>query len=386
MEIKNQVIDRVDNLNIVAEVSKIAAAGWFYAICSKSEIERIKDPQNGDDFILLLRADIIADNMRLYRVVKHYVDIAVRYGVEWSLEEFYKTDYFEYFKNHLPVDLKEKVDGIATGLIFTKEANGLIFKTDFGFCSVLSASLFYFIKFSFLALIDSGGRIPPEVCVASLRIAIRTMFEKETLDFDWDPRGIIPEDIEKVITAPYPYIMTFLAGHEYSHFLNGDLDDYHAVQKTISTYFKDGEDYKKIGAYNSNQKQEFAADLGALNYPKFDDEEYNLYYYYALSWFAILAIFEAAENTMFPPFNKQSHPGAKARYNNILNNAKRPSNFEEMKVFYMIDLPRLVSDYEGIIIEDVQYNYEGYEFEGSVYLAAPNTEWRGPELIDRVDY
>ena len=386
MEIKNQVIDRLDNPNIVAEVSKIAAAGWFYAICSKSEIERIKDLQNGDDFILLLRADIIADNMRLYRVVKHYVDIAVRSGVKWSLEEFYKTDHFEYFKNHLPVDLKEKVDGIATGLIFTKEANGLIFKTDFGFCSVLSASLFYFIKFSFLALIDSGGRIPPEVCVASLRIAIRTMFEKEALDFDWDPRGIIPEDIEKVITAPYPYIMTFLAGHEYSHFLNGDLDDYHAVQKTINTYFKDGEDYKKIGAYNSNQKQEFAADLGALNYPKFDDEEYNLYYYYALSWFAILAIFEAAENTMFPPFNKQSHPGAKARYNNILKNAKRPSNFEEMKVFYMIDLPRLVSDYEEIIIEDVQSNYEGYEFEGSVYLAAPNTEWRGPELIDRVDY
>lgn len=386
MEIKNQVIDRLDNPNIVAEVSKIAAAEWFYAICSKSEIERIKDPQNGDDFILLLRADIIADNMRLYRVVKHYVDIAVRSGVEWSLEEFYKTDHFEYFKNHLPVDLKEKVDGIATGLIFTKEANGLIFKTDFGFCSVLSASLFYFIKFSFLALIDSGGRIPPEVCVASLRIAIRTMFEKEALDFDWDPRGIIPEDIEKGITAPYPYIMTFLAGHEYSHFLNGDLDDYHAVQKTISTYFRDGEDYKKLGAYNSNQKQEFAADLGALNYPEFDDDEYNQYYYYALSWFAILAIFEAAENTMFPPFNKQSHPGAKARYNNILKNAKRPSNFEEMKEFYTIDLPRLVSYYEEIIIEDVQYNCEGYEFEGSVYLAAPNTKWRGPELIDRVDY
>ena len=386
MEIKNQVIDRVDNPNIVDEVSEIAAAGWFYAICSKSEIERIKNPQNGDDFILLLRADIIADDMRLYRVVRHYVDIAEKSKVKWSLEDFYKTNHFEYFKNHLPVDLKEKVDGIATGLIYTKEANGLIFKTDFGFCSVLSASLFYFIKFSFLALIDSGGRIPPEVCIASLRIAIRTMFEKETLDFDWDPRGIIPEYIEKVITAPYPYIMTFLAGHEYSHFLNGDLDDYHAVQKTISTYFKDGEDYKKIGVYNSNQKQEFAADLGALNYPEFDDDEYNQYYYYALSWFAILAIFEAAENTIFPPFNKQSHPGAKARYNNILNNAKRPLNFEEMKEFYTVDLPRLVSYYEEIIIEDVQYNCEAYEFEGSVYLAEPNTEWRGPELIDRVDY
>ena len=30
MEIKNQVIDRVDNPNIVAEVSKIAAAGWIF--------------------------------------------------------------------------------------------------------------------------------------------------------------------------------------------------------------------------------------------------------------------------------------------------------------------------------------------------------------------
>ena len=386
MDIKNQVIDRVVNPNIVAEVSSVASAGWFYAICSKSEIERIKKPKNGNDFILQLRADIIADDMRLYRVVRHYVDIAESSGVEWSLEDFYKTDHFEYFKNHLPADLKEKVDGIATGLIFTKEANGLIFKTDFGFCSVLSASLFYFIKFSFLALIDSGGRIPAEVCVASLRIAIRTMFEKESLDFDWDPRGIIPDDIEKGITAPYPYIMTFFSFHEYSHFLNGDLDDYHAVQKTISTYFKDGEDSKKLGAYNSNQKQEFAADLGALNYPEFDDDEYNLYYYYALSWFAILAIFEAAENTIFPPFSKQSHPGAKARYKNILDNAKRPSNFEEMKECYTVDLPGLVSYYEEIIINDVQCNCEGYEFEGSVYLAAPNTEWRGPELIDRVDY
>ena len=88
MDIKNQVIDRVVNPNIVAEVSSVASAGWFYAICSKSEIERIKKPKNGNDFILQLRADIIADDMRLYRVVRHYVDIAESSGVEWSLEDF----------------------------------------------------------------------------------------------------------------------------------------------------------------------------------------------------------------------------------------------------------------------------------------------------------
>ena len=31
-------------------------------------------------------------------------------------------------------------------------------------------------------------------------------------------------------------------------------------------------------------------------------------------------------------------------------------------------------------------NCEMYKFYGSLYLAEPNTEWRGRELIDRVDY
>ncbi len=112
----------------------------------------------------------------------------------------------------------------------------------------------------------------------------------------------------------------------------------------------------------------------------------NLYYSYALLWFAIFAIFEAAENTMFPPFGRQTHPGAKARYNNILENAKRPANFQEMEEYYTIDLPGIVSYYEEFVIEDVQLNCDSYEMYGSAYLAAPNTEWRGPELIDRVDY
>ncbi len=273
MELKNQITDRLDNPDILAGVPQVAAVGWFDNICSKSEKERISNPQNGEDFILQLKADIIADDMRLYRVVRHHAELTERLGEKWSLEKFYKTDSFEYFKAHLSDELKEKVDNISTGLIFTKEANGLIFNTDFGFCSVLSTSLFYFMKFSFLALVDFGDRIPEDVCNASLRIAIRTMFEKEALDFDWDPRGVIPEDIEEEILKPYPYIMTFLAGHEYSHFINGDLDSYTPIKKTISTYFKDGEDYKKINCYNSSQKQEFEADLGALNYPVFDDEE-----------------------------------------------------------------------------------------------------------------
>lgn len=100
--------------------------------------------------------------------------------------------------------------------------------------------------------------------------------------------------------------------------------------------------------------------------------------------FASLAIFEAVEHTLFPPIGFQSHQGAKARYNNILENAKRPYDFDEN--FYCKDLPELVSEWEKIIIENVQENFEMYEMYGSVYLGAPNTAWRGRELIDRVDY
>ena len=101
-------------------------------------------------------------------------------------------------------------------------------------------------------------------------------------------------------------------------------------------------------------------------------------------WFSALAIFEAVENTIFPPNGYQTHPGAKARYNNILENAPRPYDFDN--TMYCEDLPQLVSFWEDTIKEDASRNFEQYEFYGSVYLAKPNTEWRGRELIDRVDY
>ena len=46
----------------------------------------------------------------------------------------------------------------------------------------------------------------------------------------------------------------------------------------------------------------------------------------------------------------------------------------------------MVDNWEDFVKQDVMENFEAYEMYGSLYLAAPNTEWRGRELIDRVDY
>ena len=211
------------------------------------------------------------------------------------------------------------------------------------------------------------------------------MLQKEALDFEVDPRGIIPEEIINIINPIYPAQTSFLAAHEYSHLLNGDLNR-DSLQKValLQSHFEDQTDYKMINAYTLDQKKEFAADLGAMINPQWSKDVYSFQYFATMLWFAALAIYEAVENTIWPPFGRQTHPGAKARYNNILENAPRPYDFNQ--ILYYEDLPQLVSFWENEMKEDVSVNFDLYEMYGSLYLAKPNTEWRGRELIDRIDF
>ena len=155
-------------------------------------------------------------------------------------------------------------------------------------------------------------------------------------------------------------------------------------QAVLKAHFKDQTDYKMMNAYNVSQQKEFKADIGALTYPKHSEDWYARVYYSTMIWFASLAIYEAAEDTIFPPNGYQSHPGAKARYQNVLENAPRPKDFN--KQLYYVDIPEMVSMWEDFVKEDVAENFEMYERYGSLYLDVPNTEWRGRALIDRVDY
>lgn len=47
---------------------------------------------------------------------------------------------------------------------------------------------------------------------------------------------------------------------------------------------------------------------------------------------------------------------------------------------------KTIDHYKKILLEDASKNIEAYETYGSVYLDKPNSEWRGPELRDRIDY
>jgi hypothetical protein len=211
------------------------------------------------------------------------------------------------------------------------------------------------------------------------------MLCNESEDFLFDPRGIIPKEIQNVLNNNWKWNSIFLAGHELSHFILGHIrEDKKTEIGFLQPHFKDDTDYRKINGYRIPQEHEFEADLAALNYFDLPDEYYSHYYNAVLNWFAALYIYEGVEDSINPPIGNQTHPGAIARYTKILNEARHSKDFDEK--LYSETLPQLISAWREKMIEDVSVNINVYEQYGSVYLDAPNTEWRGRELIDRVDY
>ena len=82
----------------------------------------------------------------------------------------------------------------------------------------------------------------------------------------------------------------------------------------------------------------------------------------------------------------QTHPAALDRYNNILNNALKTEKFCYKPYEQILEWSEVL---KAFILEDISENYgDLYDDEayGSIYLDKPNTEWRGKELVDRVDY
>lgn len=355
----------------------------FSGYCTPEEVERAVHPQNGLDYLLRIRAVYIADDTRLNRIILHLKNL---YGEKWSLMRFYSYDAYDLFKQTLSKSNYNKCKQVICGNIYDNNANGLIFSSSYGIISTYSITLSYFSKFANLALGAFQQNVPQKIRLNAMRIACRIMLCKEAEDFLCDPRGIIPKEIQSVLNNNWKWNSVFLAGHELCHFILGHIkEENNTIIGFLKPHFKDDTDYRKINGYRISQTHEFEADTAALNYFNMPDIYYSSYYKSALNWFAILAVYEAVEDSISPPVGyNQTHPGAIARYTKILNEARRPIDFDEK--FYSETLPQLISVWRERMIEDVSLNFESYEQYGSVYLDAPNTEWRGRELIDRVDY
>lgn len=365
---------------ITHEMKKV----FFRPFCNEEEIERILHPRNAIDYLLKLRAETIADHMRLFRV---YRNKALSFGEGWSLEGSFDNTHYKFVLDRLPEPERVQCQQITYGDLFSNEPNGSILKTELGAIVTISESLKLFLEFMHLGLMNFGDRVPDHVKLNAIRIGIRVMLQNEALDFLMNPRGIIPPDINRRMRKPLLHQMSFIAGHEFAHYLLGHLSDSSVTQKPLYyVILNEEQEYKFETLYSQSQQQEFDADLKAVQILLNTSSSEKIEIIDdILLWFLCLELYEAIHEFWSPPSSKIiiSHPTARDRLESIINNIAVQNGIDRSSFrlnYQSIDMIKT------FLIEDVAVNTGLYEMYGSVYLDKPNTIWRGKELIDRVDY
>ncbi|UXB11302.1 hypothetical protein GP476_07520 [Aeromonas dhakensis] len=367
------------------DMQKFAERFSLMSICSNNEINRILNVSNARDHLLKLRADTIADHMRLYRV---YRNKAINYRGEWSLEKSFSNSHYTSVISKLPKEERVACQSITFGDMFSDDPNGMIFPTQNGVITTISDSLRYFSMFSNLALLKFNEEVPTHVRMNALRIALRVMLRTESMDFYMDPRGTLPESIQSAINQPIFYQLQFLAGHEFSHYLLGHLTEDNVSTQAIFHALSPSTDeplYNPQTVFNNSQKDELSADIYSIKLPRYSNRHRSKILDAALLFFTSLELYEVAKECISPrcPWIPKTHPSARERYENLLYEMKVDDRDRAVLLGNHNDV---ISTYSDFIQEDIATGFENYEVYGSIYLDEPNTKWRGRKLIDRVDY
>lgn len=301
----------------------------------------------------------------------------------WSFEKSFSDNHYLEVIKFLSPDDRINCQSIAFGDMFSNDVNGYAMKNPtWGRLICLNESLQFFMKFCNLALHVFNRNVPKTIRLNSLRIAIRTMMKQESMDFFMDPRGVVPKEIGEKMHEPIKYELQYIAGHEFAHHICEHFNDQNVFEKKILS-IDEKEYYRPI--YNVSQMQEFEADVASINRPKYPSRTYSKILEGALIWFISLDLSETAQDVISPSSfsSVKTHPSAQERFTNLLENTKIPANFDMDKIHRVKENAKWLKE---ALIEDISLNYDLYDFYGSMYLDKPNTEWRGKELIDRVDY
>lgn len=351
---------------------------WFTGFCNKDEIDRIIKPKNAGDFLLSRRANIIADNPRYTRVFLQKSQMINN----WSFEQSFSRRHYGDYLSSLSFLDRERCKTISYGDMFTNEINGFAESNkEWGRLIYLNESFTFFMKFCNLALFDFGNQVPTYIKENSLRIAARIILKTEAMDFFMDPRGMIPAHILNKIVNPIKYEQQFIAGHEFAHHL---CDHFNEEKTSKQTFLKTDDNDYFANVYSLSQQNEFEADVDSLKRPNYNSKEYAKVYEAALIWFLSLDIAETVEDIINPiPSYQKSHPNSMDRIKNIIENTKKPDGMDKDK---LISIQNNATRMKTFLAEDIALNIESYEVYGSAYLDRPNSEWRGRELLDRVDY
>lgn len=354
-------------------------ASMYRPFCNEAEISRILSVNSSEDYLLKTRADAVNNNPRIQRVITQRKRICKE---KWDFSNHFSKDEFNYCLDLLSEDHKLKLSKVPMGFIFSNKPNGACMHTDFGNIIVVSESLKYFLFFMNLCFINfDSGEVPPDVKIASLTIALRTMLMTESLDFELDPRGIIPKGIEIENNETVKKQLQFVISHEFAHHLLGHLDNKNIVQRNLFRSHNLVNTQGEYKFYNNTQKQEFEADIEAIKLLKFQHEwELEEIIQNAIMFFIYIDVYEKVSNQIFPPLGyNRTHPNPIDRIWNLYDTFKDRVSFDKSLIDSALELAEMIKQN---LEKDVAVNIEKYETYGSIYLG----QWRGKVLVDRIDY
>lgn len=338
---------------------------WYAPFCSMQQIEKIFNPQNRQDILLKKQVDSVLDNMRIKRVFYRRYNISTN----WNIEEQFDQTIFKLFQSILEgTDYFENFENIPCGTTYDSDANGQCIKTLYGNIITISASLKDFLYYMNIFYYGLEKKTFPDNVIYSARcIALRVMLCNEALDFELDPRGEVPNEIEIEIESKTTWELLFVVAHEFAHSILGHLEDKNVIRCITEK--------ETIVIYNQSQMQEFEADIKAIEIlGKVIGIEKAAEM--AVSFFMSLDLFEQAKEQISPSISfYKTHPSAIERICNI-------SEWLEGDIEKNQKYIELNSKIKQELMEDISINFDRYEFYGSVYLG----EWHKKQLKDRIDY
>lgn len=352
---------------------------FYRPFCSEEEIDRIFSVSSAEDHLLKLRADAVADHMRYYRVMRRRMSNS---GDAWNFTESFHHPMFQEYTDRLVNNGYLPINGAPippSGLIYATEANGICMATDFGNLITISESLKYSLYFMNLCYLDLGVEVPNDVRWAAEKIAIRIMLGTESLDFDLDPRGEIPCELDRSLQDFTDKQLLFVLAHEYAHHIMGHLDDSTIIERPLFRAASGGDSVQRA-VYSYRQEQEFDADAGAIDHPKYSGDDFHQHSIAALTFLAYIDIFQSVEDQIFPsmPWGK-THPPPLDRFWRIFDRVSSSSGIGRQEAEKFLEF---TSIHKKALANDVGFSFDSYENYGSIYLGS----WRGPVLVDRVDY
>lgn len=349
---------------------------WYYPLCNKEEINRIFNVKNTEDYLLKIRADAVLDHIRLYRVMH----ARMKKSENWNFSKEFKDYKYNNYIEFLPEEFQKKANEITKGFVFNNDPNGCLMKSDYGNLILISNALEYFLFYMNLFALNFKNEVPSDVRIAALMIGIRIMLNNEALDFELDPRGIIPKEIENNINDIITKQINFVIGHELSHYFLNHLDTNNIEKRALITCV-DSSNEKEYKFYNCNQMQEFEADEKSLLIPKYDQYTFNEQVKSAILFFYYIDIYESAREQIYPSLNQiKTHPDGIDRIYNVYEKTK--DKLIDIDDEYIENLRVNLEETKKFLQYDIAVNMDKYEFYGSIYLG----QWRGKVLVDRVDY